>query len=72
MTAIEFDTTLPSVRQIQTWIKEKTTAEFKLVTGDLITGRAFWQDHSCVSVLDANNQQITIWKQAIVYMKAQN
>ncbi|HLO84030.1 MAG TPA: RNA-binding protein hfq [Nostocaceae cyanobacterium] len=71
MTATEFDTSIPSVRQVQTWIKEKTAVEFKLVTGDLITGRVFWQDHNCVSILDANNQQITAWKHAIAYMKAQ-
>ncbi|HLP91424.1 MAG TPA: RNA-binding protein hfq [Nostocaceae cyanobacterium] len=72
MTATEFDVTLPSIRQIQIWIKEKPTVEFKLVTGDLIIGKVFWQDHNCVSILDANEQQTTVWKQAIVYMKAQN
>lgn len=69
MTKIEFDTTLPSIRQLQNWIKQKTTVEFKLVSGDLITGRVFWQDSNCVSILDANNEQITVWKLAIAYMK---
>jgi host factor-I protein len=69
MPATEFDTTLPSIRQIQNWIKQKATIEFKLVTGDLITGRVFWQDINCVSIIDANNEQITVWKIAIAYMK---
>ncbi|MBK1989079.1 hypothetical protein A0J48_016295 [Sphaerospermopsis aphanizomenoides BCCUSP55] len=69
MSTTEFDTTLPSIRQIQTWIKQKATVEFKLVTGDLITGKVFWQDHNCVCILDANNEQTTVWKLAIAYMK---
>ncbi|MDD1469026.1 RNA-binding protein hfq, partial [Dolichospermum sp. ST_sed5] len=37
--------------------------------GDLITGRVFWQDHNCICIFDGNNEQITVWKQAIVYIK---
>ncbi|MFN4845437.1 MAG: Hfq-like protein, partial [Dolichospermum sp.] len=29
----------------------------------------FWQDHNCISVFNANNEQITVWRQAIAYMK---
>ncbi|MFM7365416.1 MAG: Hfq-related RNA-binding protein [Cuspidothrix sp.] len=65
----QFDTSLPSTRQVQRCIKEKITVEFRLITGDLITGRIFWQDHNCISVLDDNNEQITVWRQAIAYMK---
>ncbi|MBD2295487.1 hypothetical protein H6G06_18930 [Anabaena sphaerica FACHB-251] len=69
MAATEFDTTLPSIRLVQNWIKQKATVEFKLVTGDLITGRVFWQDINCVCILDGNNEQITVCRQAIAYMK---
>jgi host factor-I protein len=69
MTTTEFDTTLPSIRQLQNWIKQKASVELKLVTGDLITGKAFWQDTNCVCILDDNNEQITVWKSAIAYMK---
>jgi host factor-I protein len=69
MTTNQFDIGLPSIRQVQNWIKEKITVEFRLMTGDLITGRVFWQDHNCISVFNANNEQITLWRQAIAYMK---
>ncbi|WP_413175840.1 Hfq-related RNA-binding protein [Anabaena azotica] len=69
MAATQFDTTLPSIRQVQNWIKQKATIEIKLVTGDLIIGRTFWQDHNCLCIVDANNEQMIIWKTAIAYMK---
>ena len=62
MTTNQFDIGLPSIRQVQKWIKDK-------ITGNLITGRVFWQDHNCISVFNANNEQITVWRQAIAYMK---
>ena len=69
MASNQFDTSLPSIRQVQKCIKEKVIVEFKLMTGDLITGRIFWQDHNCICIFDGNNEQITVWKQAIVYIK---
>ncbi|MDD1416747.1 RNA-binding protein hfq [Dolichospermum sp. ST_con] len=69
MASNQFDTSLPSTRQVQRCIKEKVMVEFKLMTGDLITGRVFWQDHNCICIFDGNNEQITVWKQAIVYIK---
>ena len=69
MSATEFDPTLPSIRQLQNWIKGKSTVELKLVTGDVITGTVFWQDVNCVCILDGNSQQTTVWKMAIAYMK---
>ncbi|HIK04047.1 MAG TPA: RNA chaperone Hfq [Trichormus sp. M33_DOE_039] len=69
MTITDFDTSLPSIRQVQTLIKNTGTVEFKLVTGDLLKGRILWQDPSCVCIMDENSQQITIWKSAIAYLK---
>jgi host factor-I protein len=65
----EFDTTLPSIRQVQTLIKQTTPVELKLLTGDVLTGRVLWQDPQCVCIADENSQQTTIWKQAIAYIK---
>ncbi|AKG21118.1 Hfq-related RNA-binding protein [Calothrix sp. 336/3] len=65
----EFDTSLPSIRQVQSLIKEAAPVELKLLTGDMITGRILWQDHNCLSIIDENSQQTTIWKQAIALMK---
>ncbi|MBD2442827.1 RNA-binding protein hfq [Dolichospermum sp. FACHB-1091] len=69
MTINQFDTSLPSIRQVQKWIREKVKVEFKLITDDLITGRVFWQDHNCICILNDNNENITLWRQAIAYMK---
>lgn len=69
MTANQFDTSLPSTRQVQKCIKDKIRVELRLMTGDLITGQVFWQDHNCICLFDSNNEQITVWKQAIAYMK---
>ncbi|PSB20337.1 RNA-binding protein hfq [Phormidesmis priestleyi ULC007] len=67
--AIELDTGLPSVRQIQTVIREEKEVEMKLVTGDLLTGKVRWQDHHCICVLDQYDQPVIVWRQAIVYVK---
>lgn len=68
----EFDTALPSIRQVQTLIKEATIVELKLVTGDLLIGKIRWQDQYCLCLLDQNEQPITIWRQAIAYLRLKN
>ncbi len=70
MPTTEFDPSLPSIRQLQELIKQKAVTEWKLVNGDLLTGKIFWQDQNCVCIVDDRNQQITIWKQAIAYHKS--
>ncbi|PMB13991.1 RNA-binding protein hfq [Fischerella thermalis CCMEE 5205] len=65
----EFDTSLPSTRQLQNLIKQAAPTEIKLLTGDILTGRVMWQDQYSVCLVDNNSQQITIWKQAIAYLK---
>ncbi len=67
----EFDTTLPSIRQVQNLIKQTTPVELKLLTGDILTGRVLWQDPQCICIADENSQQTTVWKQAIAYIKPQ-
>ncbi|WP_293333531.1 RNA-binding protein hfq [Microcoleus sp. CAWBG58] len=65
----EFETGLPSVRLIQSYIKDKEQLEIKLMTGDLLAGKIFWQDHSCICLLDASETQILISRSAIAYIK---
>lgn len=67
--ASEFDPALPSIRQIQTLIKQANTVELKLVSGDLLTGKISWQDQNCLCLVDENNQPITVWRSAITYLK---
>lgn len=65
----EFDTSLPSVRQVQNLIKETSQVEVKLSTSDVISGKILWQDLQCMLVQDSSGQKVTIWKQAIAYIK---
>ncbi len=69
MPTTEFDISLPSIRQVQNLIKKVTKTELKLLTGDIVTGKLIWQDHYCVCLVDENSQQMTVWKQAIAYIK---
>lgn len=62
----ELDTGLPSVRQIQGLVRDKKNVEFKLVTGDVLTGTVFWQDASCICI-KTESGLTTLWRQAIAY-----
>ncbi|MGB3509828.1 MAG: RNA-binding protein hfq [Microcoleaceae cyanobacterium] len=65
----DFNTSLPSIRQIQTYIKEKKEVEIKLITNDLHVGKVSWQDQNCICLSDQYDLPILIWLQAIVYVK---
>lgn len=67
----EFDTSLPSVRQVQNLIKDTGVVEIKLLTGDILTGKVLWQDIQCLMLVDNSGQKVTIWKHAIAYLKQQ-
>ena len=65
----EFDTGSPSVKKIQSYIKDKQEVELKLITDDLIVGKILWQDSLCICLEDHYNQSTLIWKQSLVYLK---
>lgn len=67
----EFDTGLPSVRQVQTFIKNGNEVELKLLTNDQLTGRVGWQDQNCICLIDQNDQPTLVWRQSIAYIKPQ-
>jgi len=64
-----FDTTTPSVRQIQNIIQEKTLVEVKLITSDIHVGKIRWQDPNCICLLDQDDSMTLVWREAIVYLK---
>lgn len=64
----DFQTGLPSVRQIQGFIKEKKEIEVKLITNDVLAGKLAWQDQDCLCLRVAG-QEMLIWRGAIVYVK---
>jgi host factor-I protein len=65
----DFDTSLPSIRQVQNFIKDNSPVELKLLTGDTLTGKILWQDPQCMLIADNSGSKITVWKQAIAYIK---
>ncbi len=65
----ELDINQPSTRQIQQLIKEKSKLEFKLVTGDVLSGELFWQDADYFCLTDNNNNKVIINKLAVAYLK---
>lgn len=66
----ELNTGLPSVRQIQGFVKDKQEVEVKLVTDDLLIGRIMWQDDDCLCLVDQYDQKTLVWRQALVYLKS--
>lgn len=67
--ALELDTSLPSVRQMQTLIRDGQEVEAKLITDDLLVGKIRWQDSDCLCLVDQYDQPTIIWRQAMVYIK---
>ena len=65
----EFDTGLPSIKQLQGYVKNKQEVELKLVTDDLVVGKIIWQDADSLCLMDHYNQQTLVWRQALVYLK---
>jgi len=68
----EFETGLPSIRQIQGLIKDRQQVELKLLTQDLLMGTLLWQDQNCVCLMTQDEQRMIIWRQAIAYIKPQS
>jgi host factor-I protein len=65
----EFDTGMPSVRQIQGYIKEQQAVEVKVTTSDLLVGKLMWQDEHCLCLIDQYNHPTLVWRQAIVSLR---
>ena len=60
--ATEMNTGLPSIRQLQTLIRDGQAVEVKLSTGDVLTGKLRWQDTDCLCVVDDQAQATIIWR----------
>ncbi len=66
----EFNTGFPSIRQIQTYIKNKTPVEVALLNSTQnIKGIIQWQDQNCLCLVNSQQEKILIWFQAISYLK---
>ncbi|MEM8613579.1 MAG: RNA-binding protein hfq [Cyanobacteria bacterium P01_H01_bin.105] len=69
--ATEFDTGLPSIRQVQGLIRDQQTVELKLLTGDILTGIVVWQDAQAIC-LSVDGQTILAMRAAVAYIKIIN
>jgi host factor-I protein len=67
--AVELETSLPSVRKFQTYIKDKTLIEIKLITNDVLTGTLLWIDPMYCCLVDAAQKQILMAFSSIAYVK---
>ncbi|HEY9607722.1 Hfq-related RNA-binding protein [Allocoleopsis sp.] len=68
----EFDTGLPSVRQIQGLIKDGKEVEVKILTQDSLIGQLLWQDSDCICLATQEGIRTIIWRHAIAYIKPQD
>ena len=68
----ELETGLPSVRQIQGFIKQGQEVELKLITQDLLSGYIRWQDQHCLCLNTQDGVPTIIWRHAIAYIKPQS
>ncbi len=67
--AVELETSLPSTRKFQTYIKDKTQIEIKLTTNDVLTGTLLWIDPVYCCLVDAAQKQIIMAFSSIAYFK---
>lgn len=65
----DFNTGYPSVRKIQTYIKEGTATEIKLLSNDVLVGKLIWQDPQCICLTDAAGTEVLVPRPAIAYVK---
>jgi host factor-I protein len=64
----EFDTGLPSIRQVQMLIRDQQFLEIKLLTGDQFTGTVRWQDQNAICI-ETEGQSLILMRPAIAYLK---
>jgi host factor-I protein len=67
----DFNTGYPSIRKIQTYVKEQVVLEVKLLTNDVLAGKLLWQDPHCLCLGDNTGKQTLIARQAIAYIQPQ-
>ncbi len=65
----EFNTGLPSTRQVQTFIKSGQVLEVKLITNEVLVGKIAWQDDHCLCLISHSEESTLIWRHALVYIQ---
>ncbi|NJM97831.1 MAG: RNA-binding protein hfq [Phormidesmis sp. RL_2_1] len=68
--ANSFDLELPSIRQVQSIIRDQKTVEIKVTTGETLVGAVIWQDANAICVKGDDGQSTILMRGAIAYVKA--
>ena len=63
------DTSLPSVRLLQQYIREQVFLEVKLSNGDQWQGRLLWQDPDCFCLKTSQEETVILWRSALVTLR---
>ncbi len=69
MSSNQFDTDLPSIRQVQAIIRDQEAVEIKVTTGDTLTGALAWQDANALCIKGTDGQDTILMRGAIAYVK---
>lgn len=56
----------PSIAELQRFIREKSKLEFLLQNGDKYIGTLRWFDEHCFSIIQDDNNPITLLKSGVV------
>ncbi|TAF55725.1 MAG: RNA-binding protein hfq [Oscillatoriales cyanobacterium] len=67
----EFDTSLPSIRLLQRYVKEKTTITLRLNDGSTLSGKLLWIDPIFLCLLDASEKNILVRRDSIALIMPQ-
>jgi host factor-I protein len=52
-----FDPSLPSIRLLQTWIRERKILSLELTDGRRLIGVLIWQDHHCLCLQPTDSDE---------------
>lgn len=64
------DTSLPSTRTMQVYVRDKHRVETKLMTGDVMQGIMLWLDPECFCLKEDTEQRTLVWRRSVVYVKS--
>ncbi|MEI6380786.1 MAG: RNA-binding protein hfq [Cyanobacteriota bacterium ELA615] len=68
----EFDTGSPTVRHIQSYIRENSIVEIQMSTGEIFSGNILWQDGECIClILKTQQKKVLLWRQSLVYIRSE-
>jgi host factor-I protein len=61
----QLDTSFPSIRLVQTYVRDKAQIQLKLNDSTTVSGHLAWQDPLFYCMIDAAGKQILISREAV-------